>query len=198
MHIIKSLVIVLAVVLAASVASADVFTFTPNPSDLNDLDHNYYYTWRISSSLIDQPISEATLTFRNIRNWDSNPNVLYIHLLDTAGSSPNVRSYWDGEGGGDAFLNQGIELVTYHNLPATGQTLTYSLDHSELVKLNEYLAAGRDFALGFDPDCHFYNDGISMRLVEGTFAPVPEPATLSLLAAGGAAMFFWRRRRNAR
>jgi hypothetical protein len=87
-------------------AKADVFTFnapattpnynsnTNNPSQSNyqgganqfNLDHHLAYTWRVSGVNIPQghEITSATLTITSIRNWDSNPNTLFIHLLNTA------------------------------------------------------------------------------------------------------------------
>src|SRR3979409_339279 len=69
-------------------ATSQALTYTPNPIDLNDLDHHMVYTWRIDNiSLANVAISSASLTFTNIANWDSNANVLHIHLLDTAKGS---------------------------------------------------------------------------------------------------------------
>ena len=55
-----------------------------------DLDHHNAYTWRIGGVVIPagQTITGATLTFRNIANWDTNPNRLFVHMLDTA------RIFW--------------------------------------------------------------------------------------------------------
>ena len=51
----------------------------------------------------------ASLFFgSDIRNWDNNPNVLYVHLLDSA--SAGVSIGYDGEGGGDNYLNLGVLL----------------------------------------------------------------------------------------
>ena len=41
--------------------------------------------------------------------------------------------------------------------------------------------------LAFDPDCHFFNDGVSFTIVTGTLAggtAVPEPASLMMLGTG--------------
>src|ERR1700694_6180239 len=63
-------------------------TFTPNPADLNDLDHHYSLSWRIDNiNLNNISITSATLTFKNIANWDSNPNMLFVYLMDTATQS---------------------------------------------------------------------------------------------------------------
>jgi hypothetical protein len=72
-----------AVVALPSVAHATIYT--PNPSDIYDLDHNFLYTWRIPGlSVSGENITSATITFKQMYNWDSNPNDLFIHLLDTA------------------------------------------------------------------------------------------------------------------
>ena len=64
-----------------------------DPIDLNDLDHHMVYTWRIDNiSLANLAIASASLTFTNISNWDSNANVLHIHLLDTAKGAGVSRS----------------------------------------------------------------------------------------------------------
>lgn len=66
-------------------------------------------------------------------------------------------------------------------------TYTYNFDANELGMLKQYINAGNNIAIGFDPDCHFYNDGISFTYdtaVNGTGAAVPEPASLILLGTG--------------
>src|SRR5215212_9280231 len=81
---------------AASAASAAVTSFTPNPVDLNDLDHHMAYTWRIDNINLgsNEVVTGATISIKAIENWDSNPNILYMHLLDTAKQS-GVRSFVD-------------------------------------------------------------------------------------------------------
>src|SRR5215471_1993123 len=94
-----------AVVLALpAIASADVITFQAPATGANqgsggpnqfNLDHTDAYTWRINGvNLAGKTITSATLTFRNIRNWDSNTNRLFIHLLDTARQA-GVTSFQD-------------------------------------------------------------------------------------------------------
>jgi hypothetical protein len=178
---------------AGSLARADVLSFTPNPPDLYDLDHGKYYTWGISATwLPDQVVVSASLSFKQIRDWTTEQNVLYLHLLDQA--PLGVRTYTDNEGGGDNFAGQGILLTTLCNLPATPQNLTYHFTAGQVAALNTYAADGR-FALGLDPDCHFYNDGVTLSLATDS-SQVPEPGTMVLVLAG-AGLAIARRRRGA-
>lgn len=57
--------------------------FQPGDADLGDLDHHYYYTWGIDWTIpADETVTSVTLTIHHIKNWDNNPNDLYVHLLD--------------------------------------------------------------------------------------------------------------------
>jgi hypothetical protein len=197
---IKNVVVFTIICLICSNASAAMYSLEPNDRDLGDLDHKKNYTWGINTPWDLTPdensqyemVVSATLSFDNIRNWDNNPNVLYIHLLDSAPLGVEVN--YDGQGGGNAFDGEGIELITYNNLPATSQDLSYSFTQGEIDTLNDYAFDAR-FGLGFDPDCHFYNSGVSLDVVTATtpLPPIPEPATMAILLAGGAVVL--RRRR---
>ncbi len=181
----------MAAVAAVGVASADTtLFFSPTPADLNDLDHSLAYRWGFNVTLPEQEeVIAASLTLRNIRNWDNNPNILYIHLLDW--TELGIRQTTDNEGGGDYFASYRYDhtpLVTYRNLTTTAGTLVYEFNAGQIATLNSYLADGR-IGLGLDPDCHFYNDGVELRLV------TPEPAMWVLLV-GTLPMLL--RRRNAR
>jgi hypothetical protein len=189
---------VLFVLSLTGVAGAESYTFEPdhyggwdrNRHDLFDLDHYKAVTWGIDGTgidLEDEVIVGASLSFDNIRNWDDNPNDLYIRLLDDLDLGVDI--YKDGQASGDYFASWGgIELKHYHNLSSTAQDLTYEFEADELTALIDYLSDGF-FGLTFDADCHFWNDGVSLEIeTEMAVIPpnivVPEPSTILLLGFG--------------
>ncbi|MDQ6623257.1 MAG: hypothetical protein M3Y86_07205 [Verrucomicrobiota bacterium] len=180
----------------AGQAKASVMTYQPTPVDLNDLDHHSVYTWRIDNiSLNGGNISSASLTFTNIANWDSNANVLHLWLLDTA-KSAGVASFIDDPSNTSPVtdLTDDFKDPRFHSDPGwlvangTAQTFladksftttpgTYTLNFtaSELATLTQYISQGKDIAFGIDPDCHFFNDGVSFTM---NVTPVPEMSAL--------------------
>jgi len=182
-----------------------LYTFSPTPTDMYDLDHHSAYTWRVDNvNLGGLSITGATLTFTNIRNWDSNPNMLFIHLLDTAKHS-GVRSFLDATGvpvpsaqiqdnfAGSLFNSNPLVKSTTGNTllanPSFGMTpTTFKIEFSlaQLAILQNYIGNGNNFAFGFDPDCHFYNSGITFQLRTGQAVPDnSSTAFLLLFAASG-------------
>ena len=172
---------------------ATVFDFTPylqdphywdgNFYDLDDLDHWYYYQWVIDWSIpAGEDIVSAALRFDDINDWVvESGDSLYIHLLDfTTSDTPGVTYYYDGQGGGDNFGTQGVSLPTYHDYGASPEDWSHTFTAAEIASLTSYAADGR-FGFGFDPDCHYFNNGVSFQI---TTSRVPEPATVMLFGAG--------------
>lgn len=161
-----------------SVAGAKTYDFQPNRFDLYDLDHYNYYKWGIELTIPQgETLAAVTLEFDDIRDWKKETNVLYVHLLDSA--PLGVTTGIDNQNGGDNFANQGIQLFTWDNLPDYAQDRTYSLTDEQMYIFMTYVSDG-NIGFGFDPDCHFYNNGVTLRAQ----TVVPEPATLLLLGSG--------------
>lgn len=205
--------------LIAGHASAAMVSYQPSPIDLNDLDHHSVYTWRIDNiNLNGGTIAGASLTFKNIANWDASANILHLWLLDTA-KSAGVSSFLDDKTNSSNVTDMTDDFASsrFHADPTwlvangTAQTFlkdksftttpgTYTLNFTadQLAVLTQYINNGKNVAFGLDPDCHFFNDGVTFTM---NITPVPEMNALfplvGLLAAVSSTHVL-RRRRMAR
>jgi VPDSG-CTERM motif len=179
------LVIALACFLAPVSSRATSMSWSPSPSNLGDLNHHSVYTWRIDNINVNPNlIKSVTLTFTSIRNWDGNPNILHLHLLDTAKRS-GVRSFIDDPSGSAPVVDYTDDFIStrYHNqsnwlvAPGTSDTFltnqsftltpvnwSFTLSASQLAAFRSYVANGHNVAFGLDPDCHFFNDGVKVTM----------------------------------
>jgi hypothetical protein len=239
----------LIVLVLPAAVRANTFTFSPpatasntntstnNPNNASyqgganqfDLDHHKAYTWQINNVVIPQgqQITGASITFTSIRNWDTNPNMLFVHLLDSARSfttasgtrtatSSGVTSYEDVDpsqspvtsisdafAGADLASNPllaagtGNALLFSQSFTTTAVTYTFTFTSAQLQLLSQFIANGNNLAFGFDSDCHFWNNGITFNITTGPTA-TPEPMTLTLLGTGLAGLYAQRRRRQQR
>jgi hypothetical protein len=203
----RTLLCVVALGLSAAIsANAGLVTFQPTPNDLSELPHDYYFTWGINFTIAqDEKITAATLTFTNIWDWTTeSSDHLFVHLLDNIKSGS--RSYVDNQGGGDNFAGQG-SLVGDWSDPLGGESRNFDLvfDFGSLGlldTLNSFAqtAPGKNkvnFGFGIDPDCHYYNNGVTFAITtetETSIGHIPEPTTISLLALGG--VMFRRRKKQ--
>lgn len=176
-------VILISILGAATIQAVPVvYTLEPTPNDMYDLAHYEAYTWGFDLlPTSEYEIVEAKLTFHNIFNWNDDPNWLHINLLDNP--ALGTQMHYDGQAANDNyFAGQGTYLTTWSDNIAggPGQDVTFTFsDEGWLQYLNDYALDGR-VGFGFDPDCHFFNDGITLEVAQ----IVPEPATMLLLGFG--------------
>jgi hypothetical protein len=175
-------------------------SFIPPDADVGDLDHSKYYTWRVNLGFksADWTITQAELTFSNIYDWTNETNdTLKVHLLNTTPTS-GLQTKSDNQSPSDAFAGQGIKLGTWSDTidtnpwKANPQTVTFVLSGAALAVLNNYASDGV-IGFGFDPDCHYYNDGVKFTVTK--VPTVPAPGAL-LLGSMGMGLVGWLRRRN--
>ena len=168
-------------------ANAFLYTFTPSDADMFDLDHFKYYSWGINwKTKPGEQITGAEIFIDNINNWQKEDNdKLYVNLLDYA--KLGLKTFDDNQGGGNNFDNwsgKHILLDTYtdkYDLPGPSEDYSYWFDANEIKKLDNYSANDGRFGLGFDPDCHYFNDGVKLKIYTSV---VPEPATVVMMMTG--------------
>jgi len=211
----KKLLSLLAIAALSVSTHAASFTFKPTNGQF-ELDHNYAYSWGINGTSADalrtslvsggQQITSAKLTIWNVWDWTVESNdILNIHLLDDP--TKDITSIYDNQGGGDYFAPQGGFLTSWTD-PKGGDTsdktfdFLYNFTGANISLLTSYLldptANGKAaFGLGFDPDCHYFNDGIQLDITTGPKKVSDNGLTLGLLGLGLLSLAVVRRRVQA-
>lgn len=202
-------------------ARATSYSFQPSSVDLGDLDHHYAYTWGISNTTLrnellnNYVITSATIRIENIWDWRVESDKLFIDLLDNTQSG--VRTIADNTNdnvisdyfntANPSYFTAKTALTTWSD-PVGGQNtgfdFQYTFSAATIGVLTQYItnttANNRVmFGLGFDPDCHYFNDGIKLKIITAYCPPPPPSApdagsTLLMVASSMVAAVFARRR----
>ncbi len=205
---VKGLGIVFVMAIVLSIAAPSMATFTPDPIDLWGLPHQLYFTWGIDFVVPEgEEITECVLVFDDIYDWlPGEPDHLYIHLLDNPASGVNWTA--DYQSGGDNFYGMGVPIddwsdpnggssgatdliYVFSTLP--GSTAGTTLLDDLKVYAETYEAGMANFGFGIDPDCHYYNEGISCTIT--TTPVIPAPGAI-LLGSIGVVLVGWLRSRR--
>jgi hypothetical protein len=198
-------ILLLSVFSAPAIANTP-YVFSPSPDNLWQLPHNQYYTWGIDfTPELGEEIIGAVLTYKNIWDWRAETDHLYTYLLDNPRSG--VRAFSDRDDGIDNFAALSTPdpkvKVGEWNDPVGGHPrdfdLVYDFESLGLLDdLNSYVASlppsGRvNFGFGIDPDCHYYNCGITFEIT--TRPTIPAPGAI-LLGGIGIVLVGWLRSRR--
>ena len=204
----KKMILLLLIIVGVSAptrAGPTDYTYSPTPANMYNLDHYKYYQWKIDLTsegyVPGTPITEATLTFKNINNWEDEDNVLHIHLLnwDGSGSAAGLYSGRDNQNPDDQFVGQGVLIANWqdaHGYPGPAENLVYKFSllpdgRNMLPDLNTYAKDGY-ITFGIDPDCHYWNDGVEFNI---NTSVIPAPGAI-LLGGIGVGLVGWLRRRR--
>jgi len=103
----------------------------------------------------------------------------------------------------DYFDGQGVQLTTWTD-PKGGSNGAYAIDFrydfnaAQIAAMTSYINDGRpvdvtntnskkyygDFGIAFDPDCHYFNDGVTLTITTGR-RNVPDGGSTAVLAGVG-------------
>lgn len=145
--------------------AAGVYTYRPTDYDLDGLNHDYAYTWRIDLSskglnISSENIDKATLYFYSIRENSGDVNdILHVNLLSGdvlpyLGPNDNVAEFYDKNTGYyDNYFNSNYgsnteELFAFTGMSGTARNITLTLINSsyndEIKDISPWLDEYRD------------------------------------------------------
>lgn len=169
-------------------------------------------------------ITSARLTIFNIWDWRAETDILYINLLDDTKkpSSGNVTTItnenpYDNVANGNWFAPasrsgkyQGSTALTTWTDPIGGHSTNfnfiYNFSSTQLSALGSYLidptssysnGTGNMFGLGFDPECHYYNQGVRLDIETRPVCVPDEAATLWMIVGSLFTLGLMRRFRRS-
>lgn len=158
------------------------------------------YTLHLSLLNLDNNNEEVPIGINKIWDGDRPGDKLEQNYDSDNRKELNVYSSADAKFINGDWNDDRIINYWYTGWDEEGSDITYDFSkgtNSEISFLNAFAADGT-IGLGFDPDCHFYNSGISFSLTTALKPPsdVPEPTTMLLFGTGLAALAGLRRKRN--
>lgn len=201
----KRIILLLAGTLLMLATGAMATTYNFSTSNLSSADKTTIMdmadttsiVWNLHQSLSsNETITSASLTISSLYNWEHvSADKLYVNLINTSAGSNTLSTYTpDPSDTTNYFTGKGVLLTTADGgtyYPNHAANLVYNF--TSFSALQADLADGY-FGFGFDPDCHWYDNGITFTFTTTT-APVPEPGTIALFGLGLAGLAIFGKRR---